>query len=218
MKPHETGIDFETSLGAVTRSVSELEKEGETLRSVTLERSYNTTAEDLWDAVTNPERLERFFAPVSGELQLGGRYQIEGNADGKITACEPPEFFGATWEFGGGMSWIEVRISRDGEKRSRLSLSHLCPVDEHWEKFGPGAAGVGWDLSLLGLEAHLADIAFDRTDGHALMVSEEGKAFMIGSSKDWGRAAAAFGEDPAQAKAAAEQTTAFYTGEETQEG
>lgn len=213
------GIDFEASLGAFTRTVSEeFQKEGKPVRNVMLERSYATTSEDLWDAVTNPERLERFFSPVSGELKLGGRYKIEGNADGTITECVPPKYFAATWEFGGEVSWIEVRIATDGEGRSRLALSHICPIDDHWKKYGPGAAGVGWDLSLLGLEAHLSDRAFDRSDGQALMISDEGKGYMDDASEDWGRAAIAAGENPVKAEAAAKRTTAFYTGEESEEG
>jgi uncharacterized protein YndB with AHSA1/START domain len=218
MSSNKMGFDFEKSLGAVTRTVSDLKKDGNPARNVTLERSYATTSDDLWDAVTSPERLERFFAPVRGELKLGGRFQIEGNADGKITECVPPKFFAATWEFAGELSWIEVRIAPEGDERSRLALSHICPVNDHWEKYGPGAVGVGWDLSLLGLAAHLSDKAFDRSEGQALMVSDEGKAFMVGASEDWGRAAVAAGENSVQAEAAAKRTTAFYTGEESQEG
>src|SRR5690625_2272869 len=107
------GIDFEKSLGAVTHTVSELtKKDGKPVRNITLERSYSTTSNYLLDAVTNPERLERFFAPVSGELELNGQYQIKGNANGTITECVPPEFFAATWEFGGEVSWIEYASSQ----------------------------------------------------------------------------------------------------------
>ena len=30
--------------------------------------------DDVWDACTNPERIPRWFLPVSGDLRLGGRY------------------------------------------------------------------------------------------------------------------------------------------------
>jgi uncharacterized protein YndB with AHSA1/START domain len=56
---------------------------------------------------TNPERIPRWFLPVSGELKEGGRYQLEGNAGGTITRCDPPHGFDATWEMGSDMSWIE---------------------------------------------------------------------------------------------------------------
>ena len=44
--------------------------------------------EDVWDALTNPERIGRWFLPISGDYRLGGRYQFEGNAGGEIVACE----------------------------------------------------------------------------------------------------------------------------------
>jgi uncharacterized protein YndB with AHSA1/START domain len=31
-------------------------------------RTYQTTIEDLWDACTNPERLRRWYGPVTGDL------------------------------------------------------------------------------------------------------------------------------------------------------
>ena len=40
--------------------------------AVRFERTYATTCEDLWSAVTEPERLARWFAPVSGDLAVGG--------------------------------------------------------------------------------------------------------------------------------------------------
>ena len=207
-------VDFNTHLGAVTRTVSEIERQGRPARAVTLERSYDTTADDLWDALTNPERLTRWFLPVSGELKLEGRYQFEGNAGGTITDCVPPRFVAATWEFGGGTSWVEVRITPEGPARSRLALSHICPVDDHWRKYGPGAVGVGWELGLCGLAAHVLDAGSGRIDEAALTASIEGKAFIAGISEDWRRAAVAAGETPARAEAAARLTTAFYTGEE----
>lgn len=209
--------DLHANLGAVTRTVSEVERAGKPARDVTLERIYATTAEDLWDAVTNPDRIPRWFLPISGELNVGGRYHLEGNASGTITECEPPRYLAATWEFGGGVSWIEVAVTPEGNGRARLTLSHICPVDDHWEQFGPGAVGVGWDLGLLGLEAHVSSDGHDHLDEEALAASDEGKAFIAGASDDWRRAAVSAGEDPARAKAAAKATTAFYTGQDLQE-
>ena len=90
-------FDVASHLGAVTRTVSSLEVDGKPARAVTLERSYDTTAKDLWEALTNAERLPRWFLPVTGDLKLNGRYQLEGNAGGMITTCEPPERLGLTW-------------------------------------------------------------------------------------------------------------------------
>ena len=57
------GFDFESHLGAVERSVSSLERDGLPAGAVTLSRSYATTVEDLWDALTNGERIPRWFLP-----------------------------------------------------------------------------------------------------------------------------------------------------------
>ena len=209
-------FDFEAHLGAVERSVSSLERDGQPARAVTLSRSYATTVEDLWDAVTDRERIPRWFLPVSGELEPGGRYQLEGNAGGVITACEPPSHLALTWEFGEDLSWVEVGFSDDGAGRARLTLTHTAHLSEHWDEYGPGAVGVGWELSLLGLAFHLAQPAAPKPDETAFAASPEGKAFITGSSEAWGQAAVAFGADPDAARAAAGRTTAFYTGESTE--
>ena len=44
----------------------------------------------MWDAVTSAERIPRWFLPISGDLRLGGRYQLEGNAGGEVLECAPP--------------------------------------------------------------------------------------------------------------------------------
>ena len=67
------GFDVESHLGAVERSVSSLERDGQPARAVTLVRSYATTVEDVWDAVTNGERIPRWLLSISGLLELGGR-------------------------------------------------------------------------------------------------------------------------------------------------
>ncbi|WP_404404847.1 SRPBCC family protein [Pelagibacterium halotolerans] len=204
-------IDIAKHLGAVTRSVRETEVEGQPGRAVTLTRSYDTDADDLWDALTNQERLPRWFAPVHGNLELGGQYQVQGNASGTITACDPPKSFGATWEFAGAMSWIEVTLAPDGEGRTQLVLTHTAPVTPHWTEYGPGAVGVGWELGLMGLALHLSapDAKFDENEFNT---SPEAKAFMTGSGNAWAEADIASGEDPAQARGAADRTIAFYTG------
>ena len=59
-------------------------------RSVVLRRRYDAPIEDVWDACSDPDRLKRWFSPVSGDLRVGGTFQIEGNAGGEILRCQPP--------------------------------------------------------------------------------------------------------------------------------
>ena len=207
------GFDAESHLGAVERSVSSLERDGQPARAVILSRSYSTTIEDLWDAVTNGERIPRWFLPISGDLDPGGRYQLEGNASGMITMCERLLHFALTWEFGGDVSWVEVRFSDVGAGHARLTLTHTAHFSEHWVEYGPGAVGVGWELGLMGLAIYLAQPTDPKPDEAAFATSPDGKAFITGSSDAWAQAAVADGTEPDAACAAARRTTTFYTGQ-----
>ena len=206
-------FDAESHLNAMERSVSLLERDGRPASAVTLSRSYATAVENLWDAVTNIERIPRWFTGISGELELGRRYQLEGNAGGVITACEALSHYELTWEFAGDVSWVEVRLPDGGNGTVRLALTHTALLSEHWDVYGPGAVGVGWEMGFLGLAFHLAQPNEPKPDEMAFATSPDGKAFITGSSEGWAQAAIAAGTDPDTAHAAARRTTAFYTGE-----
>jgi hypothetical protein len=152
---------------------------------------------------------------VRGDLRVGGHYELDRNAGGTITACDPPRSFAATWEYGGEVSWIEVRLTAVDDVRTRFELEHLAHVDdERWIEFGPGAVGVGWDLALIGLLLHTNDAGtVDPAAVEAWSVSEDGRRFVTRSSEGWRDASIAAGADPAEARAAADRTTAAYRGE-----
>ncbi|HYO59757.1 SRPBCC family protein [Archangium sp.] len=206
-------VDVIKQIGAVTRQVRSSERDGKPAQVVVASRTYSTTPDDLWNTITDPERLRRWFSPVSGELRLGGRYQIEGNASGTITACEPQKSFALTWEYGGDTSWLAVRLTPVANDRTRLDLEHTQIPGDHWKKYGAGATGVGWDLTLLGLDQFTTE---GRTvDPIAWPASDEGKDYMRRASDDWARAAIASGANEAEARGQAARTSAFYTGETT---
>jgi uncharacterized protein YndB with AHSA1/START domain len=203
------------ALGAEFRRFENRDHEGKPARIVILARTYDTYREDLWDALTNRERIPRWFLPIEGDLKLGSRYQLHGNAGGTITRCDAPSALDVTWEFGGRMSWVTVRLDPEG-KRTRLTLEHIVhssDVDAHWAQYGPGAVGVGWDLTLYGLDLYLnGGGAVDRSKAQAWMASEEGKAFMRRSAEAWAEAHILGGEDPEVANEMSRQTATFYTG------
>lgn len=209
-------MDFnvEENLDAVNRSVSSLERDGQPAHVVILSRSYPTSASDLWDAATNAERIPHWFLPISGNLELGGSYQFEGNAGGRITACQPRSHYAITWEFGGFVTWVNVRVAGDGPGRARFTVTHTTHHSDHWDSYGPGATGVGFEMGLLGLAMHLTDPTQPKPDPLEFAMSPSGKAMLTGSSQAWGEADIAAGTDPAIAHAAATGTAAFYTGEE----
>jgi uncharacterized protein YndB with AHSA1/START domain len=207
-------IDVTGAINATRREVSGRTLEPGQARVVTITRSYPAELADVWDACTSPERIPRWFLPVSGELKEGGRYQLQGNAGGIITRCDPPHGFDATWEMGSDVSWIELRLTDEGNGRTFFQLNHIVPADdERWARFGPGAVGVGWESGLIGLYLHLTTgQAADPAKFAEWSASEESRRFMTASSDGWYEASVVFGTDPAVARAAADRTTAFYTG------
>ena len=209
-------VDALAALQMVTRGVERCERDGEPAWRLRATREYATDIDDLWDALTNAERIPRWFLPVSGDLRPGGRYALEQNASGQILVCEAPRRLGITWEYGGQVSWVDVALTAESEERTMLVLEHVAHVPpEMWDQFGPGAVGVGWDQALLGLTAHLAGggAAVDPEAALAWQQSEEGRRFAAECSDAWASASIAAGTDEQAAREAAARTTAFYTGE-----
>ena len=169
--------------GAEFRRIADREHLGAPAIVAVAVRTYATTPPDLWEAITTPDRLARWFTTVTGDLVLGGRYQLKGNAEGTITKCEPPHALDLTWEFGGATSWVTVRLEKVGAE------------------FGPGATGVGWDLSFYGLDMHLGapETVLDHEAAERWLVSSEGKQFVRGSGEAWAHAHVLYGEPAASA-------------------
>jgi len=205
-------FDIDPQISAVHREVGTRERDGREAKVVTISQAYDTDVDDLWEACTRAERLARWFAPVSGELRLGGRYQIEGNASGTGERGGPPQSFSLTWEFGGGVSWVEVRLAPEPGGGARFELEHTAYPEEHWEQYGPGAVGLGYDMSLAALALHLATgEATSDQENASYWASPEGKRFLAESGRRWYEADVAGGADPEAARAAADRTVAFYT-------
>src|SRR3954453_16187128 len=200
-------------IGAVTRGITSREHEGRPARVLSASQTYDSDRADVWDALTSQERIPRWFLPVSGDLRPGGQYQFEGNAGGRILEFQTTDLLALTWEYGGRVSWLTVRLSEVAPRRTMLELEHLVPSDDPTgDEFGPGAVGVGWDMALLGLATHLRTRA--PVDPQAAMqwtTSEEGTAAMTESSNAWAAANIAAGAHEGEAHAAAARTTAAYT-------
>jgi uncharacterized protein YndB with AHSA1/START domain len=205
-------VDVTSQINSVQRKVGKRVVEAGEASTVTVSQVYDTDLDDLWDACTNPERIPRWFLPVTGELRVGGKYQLEGNAGGTVERCDPPKSFAATWEYGGDVSWIEVRLSAEPDGRTRFELDHTAVPNEHWNQFGPGAVGIGWDMTLNGLALHLeSGEANDSEAAMAWMVSDEGTRFMTLSGEAWYQADVEGGADADAARTRADATLAAYT-------
>ncbi|MFD0788034.1 SRPBCC family protein, partial [Micromonospora azadirachtae] len=189
-------IDASEQINAVRRQVGSRTLEAGEARVTTISQAYDAPVEDVWDACTNAERIPRWFLPISGELRLGGRYQLQGNAGGVVQTCDPPHSFTATWEYGDEVSWIEVRLTPLEGDRTRFELDHIAHVDDdRWAQFGPGAVGIGWDLGLLGLASYFgaAGAGVRPEDAEVWSASTQGRAFMTLASERWYEASIAAG-------------------------
>lgn len=168
---------------------------------VVLERRLDASPAGVWAALTEPERVGAWFEPVVID---GGRYRLEASGTaGSVLACEPHALLRLTWEYDGDSSPLEIALRPDGAG-TMLRLAHGADDDEHWREYGPGAAGVGWDGSLLALERHLVGAATEEPDG---------PAYVRATAVAWERAHRAAGDSIVVAKTAAARVAAFYSAE-----
>jgi len=194
-------------LGAEAREVGQGDFDGRPAHVVVAGRTYATDPDDLWDALTTAERIPLWFRPITGDLDVGGRYQLAGAAGGTITQCVPPWAFEVTWDVGGVVSRVGVGLQGRADG-TRLTLEHNLPIagdDADWTRFGPAAVGIGWDLALMGLGLHLETRGppVSRSEVAAWTASDAGKAFVRESATAWAEAHMAGGIDPETARAMA---------------
>jgi uncharacterized protein YndB with AHSA1/START domain len=176
-------LDIASQLHAIHRQVERKapsDGAGEVV-SVLLRRGYDAPAADVWDAVTRPDRIKRWFMPVSGDLRAGGNFQLEGNAGGEILTCEPPRLLKVT--FGGPTSILELRLTAQGDDRTVLELEHTVPIEMAQSGAGALYVGPGWDGALLGLGLFLRGEVAD--DPVAAANSLEAQEFSRQSVHAW---------------------------------
>lgn len=217
-------MDVQQQIDAVDRVLREGEHGGEPAHVQTIAQEYPSPIDDAWSAVTTADRIERWFLPVSGDLELGGRYQLEGNAGGEVLECAAPAdgaaSYRVTWEYGGGVTWLTVRLTSVDAQRTRVELEHVARTADvpagMWETFGPGATGVGWDGGMLGLALHLGGLEGSLTPAEveAWATTDEGRAFYRAAADGWRDAHVAAGASEDDAARAADATFGFYTGQQ----
>ena len=128
----------------------------ETNGVVRIEDVYDTDIDDLWRACTEPARLARWVADVSGDLRLGGEFDAiftsgwEGS--GRIDACDPPHRLRvSTWERDSTEAdVIEITLTPDGDRTTLVIENRGVPIGQIAEH------GAGWQIHAEDLAAHLA--------------------------------------------------------------
>jgi len=125
--------------------------------AVRVEDVYDTGIEDLWAAVTDPDRLARWIAKVSGDLRVGGTvhavFTSTWSGSGRIDACERPGHLLLTMEPGTDEETrIEAWLTAEG------SGTRLVVEERGLRRDRLHFHGAGW-------QAHLEDLARSLTDG-----------------------------------------------------
>lgn len=196
-------IDIINQLRAIHREVARRPAEAGEVISVLVRREYDAAVDDVWDAVTDPVRVKRWFLPLSGDLRVGGAFQLEGNAGGEILDCRPPRRLRVT--FGGPDSVVELRLTATGDDRTALELEHTVPVAFAGSGAGALFVGPGWDGAFLALELFLrGEVAEDPA---AAANSPEGIEFSRQSVQAWVAAIESSGTASAEEIAAAAEAS-----------
>ncbi|HTA13692.1 MAG TPA: SRPBCC domain-containing protein [Solirubrobacteraceae bacterium] len=139
-------------------------------------RTYPTTVEDLWDACTSPERLRRWYVPVTGDLRVGGTFQQVNMGSGTIVICEPPHLLKLS--LGKGADEIELRLSPGSDEgTAMLEIQHATTLDSH--EIGGQlydaifCMGGGYYPRLLALDLHLRGTLPEDYDSTAFHLNAE---------------------------------------------
>lgn len=127
---------------------------------VRMEDHYATDIDDLWSALTDPQRLARWIAVVDGDLRLGGRFQAKFTSSwegpGRVDVCEPPQRLLVTMSPGeDDETVIEAELVADGDRTRLVIEERGFSLDE------VAAHGAGWQAHVEDLAAYLAGRAPD---------------------------------------------------------
>jgi uncharacterized protein YndB with AHSA1/START domain len=130
---------------------------GAEARVAVMRRHYDAPVEDVWDACTDPERLARWYVPVTGDLRVGGSFEQVNMGSGVIVRCEPPTFLLVS--LGGGVDEIELHLAASATGGTDLRIEHATTLDSH-EIMGETydavfCMGGGYYPRLLALDWHL---------------------------------------------------------------
>lgn len=146
------------------RIIGTLRELDDTRGAVRVEDVYDTDIDDLWQACTSPERLARWIAEVSGDLQVGGTVQAvftsTWSGPVRIEVCEAPHHLLLTGEPGSDEeTQIEAWLTAEGSKSRLVVEERGLPTDQlHFH-------GAGWQVHLEDLGRSLTTDATVHPEG-----------------------------------------------------
>ena len=133
---------------------------------VRIEDHYDTDIDELWSALTEPDRLARWYGQVEGDLHPGGEFRLYIESDGwdgtgRVEACEPSRRLRVatretdeSWRKGRGAQpfddSIEATLTADGDQTILVIEIQGVPLDKI------AFYGAGWQIHAENLAAYIA--------------------------------------------------------------
>lgn len=132
------------------RTIGTMRRLDQTRGAVRVEELYDTDIRDLWEACTTPERLARWLAQVSGDLQVGGTVELTFTSTwtgpARVEVCDAPHHLLLTTEPGTeDEAELEAWLTEEGSQTRLVVEERGLPVGEL------SFHGAGW-------QAHLEDL------------------------------------------------------------
>ena len=123
---------------------------------VRMEDRLDTGIDDLWGALTDPDRLAHWYGEVEGELSQGGEFRVRialaGERTGRVEACEPPRHLLVMTKDDGQADEhaVEAALTADGDHTILILEERGMPVNLL------AAYGAGIQVHIEDLAAHIA--------------------------------------------------------------
>jgi uncharacterized protein YndB with AHSA1/START domain len=144
-----------------SRPLGTVRRTGETRGLIRVEDLYDTDVEDLWSAITEPERLARWVAEVEGDdLRVGGRVDTRFTSTWagpvRIEVCEAPHrlvvTLGADRE---DETVVEATLTAEGDRTRLVIEQRGLPIT------ALAGHGAGWQVHVEDLASYLAGAGRD---------------------------------------------------------
>jgi uncharacterized protein YndB with AHSA1/START domain len=123
--------------------------------AIRMEDVYDTDIDDLWSALTDPDRLGRWLATVEGDFRVGGeiyaRFASTDEGCGRIDVCEAPRRLMVTMKPGTSEeAEMEAVLTQEGNK-TRLIIEDRRLTRENLSDYA-----AGWHVHLEDLATYMA--------------------------------------------------------------
>lgn len=203
------------------RSFSLAKKQGEDRFDLTITMPSAHSLDDIWGALTKPEKLAKWLGPVSGKLSKGGAYHIGTAATGQISVCEPKRRLALTITRGGIEQALDITFATEGKGRAKHSVIRLKITarqsdvpQQAWAASGPAALGIGWEIICLSLGQYLDAPKAERSASFVteLAKSGAGHSHAADAFAAWRMAASAGGAQGVVMSGPMPPLLAYYTG------